>query len=117
MSSSQRAHPRVPISVNVNIVINTPEGRTVRAERMGNLSLGGVFIGMEDPPAFGTELSMEFRLASDAAVIRCRGFVAWSTRGKDEAPENRGIGVRLMGLSIADMKALSEYVDEKAARR
>lgn len=116
MSSQQRAHPRVPVSVHVNITVSTPEGRTVRAERMGNLSLGGVFIGMEDPPAFGTELSLEFRLSSESAVIRCRGFVAWSTRGKDEGPESRGIGVRLMGLRIADMKAVSAYVEEQTRR-
>ena len=111
--SSDRAHPRVPVSVQANISVHTPQGATVRAERVANISLGGIFIEMENPPAFGSELQIEMKLEGNHAGVRCTGFVAWSTRNHPEANGRAGVGLRLTGLSIADMKYLADYIEAR----
>ncbi|HET6345619.1 MAG TPA: PilZ domain-containing protein [Myxococcota bacterium] len=113
----ERAHPRVTASIHVNVTVATGAGRSVRAEKIANISLGGVFIEMPEPLGFGTEVSLEFKLTQERAPVRCKGFVMWSTKGKAEVPEGRkGIGVRLTDLSVADMKELSEFIDERLRR-
>ena len=90
----------------------------MRAERIANVSLGGVFVEMADPPGFGTELSLEFKLTQERAPVRCRGFVVWTTKGKENLDDaRRGIGVRLTDLSMADMKGLQAFIDERLAKK
>lgn len=76
--------------------------------------MGGVFIEMESPLPFGSELSLEFSLPVAPRVIRCQGFVVWSTKSSPErSPDGmEGIGVRLMGIGITEMRVLNEYVAE-----
>lgn len=113
-----RAHPRVTVSATASVSLSTKEGRILKADRIANISLGGVFIEMPDPPGFGAELSIEIKLSNDHPAMRCKGFVAWSTKGDPGMAEGRsGIGVRLMGLNIADMKTLSAYIEHRVAKK
>jgi uncharacterized protein (TIGR02266 family) len=107
--SKRRAHPRVPASVSATIRL--PEGGTHTASRLTNISLGGVFIDMEDPLAFGTEVSLEFTLPSAARTIQCRGLVVWTSKHGPSSEGKRGIGVRLMEIGIADMRVLADFIE------
>jgi uncharacterized protein (TIGR02266 family) len=107
--SKRRAHPRVPASVSATIRL--PEGETRTASRLTNISLGGVFIDMEDPLAFGTEISLEFTLPSAARTIQCRGLVVWTSKHGPAVEGKRGIGVRLMEIGIADMRVLADFIE------
>jgi hypothetical protein len=117
MGDKDRAHPRVSASIHVNVTVATPTGRSVRAEKIANISLGGIFIEMPDPPGFGAELNLEFKLAQDRPAIRCKGFVVWSAKGKTDVADGRvGMGVRLTDLSVADMKSVSDFIEDRARR-
>lgn len=111
MSSHRRAQPRV--QANLSVKVRLPEGATTRSELIRNISLGGVFIQMEEPLAFGTEVALEFSLPGAPGTIRCKGFVVWSTRTSPErAVEGMsGVGVRLMDIGITEMRALADYVE------
>lgn len=92
--------------------LRLPDGSTQVSGEILNISLGGVFIGMEDPPGFGTEFDLE--LALPAATVRCRGLVVWSTKTSPSRAGGRaGIGVRLMKIGVAEMRELESYISDK----
>jgi uncharacterized protein (TIGR02266 family) len=109
--SSKRQHPR--IQTNISVKIKGAGGQTTSTQRILNLSLGGVFVEMDDPLNFGQELELEFSLPSVTRQIRCKGFVVWTTKTSPErAQGKKGIGVRLMDIGIADMRVLSEFIEQ-----
>ncbi len=110
-SDSRRAQPRVQASISVKMRV--PGGQTTNTERIGNISLGGIFIYMEDPISFGAEVDLEFSLPVAPRVIHCKGFVVWSTKNEPDkaARMGHGIGVRLMDIGISDMRLLAEYIE------
>lgn len=110
--SNQRQHKRV--SANISVKLRSPDGRRTATEQIRNISLGGVFIEMHDPIPFGTDLELEFSVPADPRVIRCRGFVVWSTRSSpDKAQGLQGIGVRLMDIGVREMRLLNDYIEEQ----
>ena len=109
-TASRREHKRVNASITVKV--RSPDGRRATTEQIKNISLGGVFIEMENPLAFGTDIELEFSLPTEARVITCKGFVVWSTK---TAPErgggSQGIGVRLMDIGVREMRILNEFIE------
>jgi uncharacterized protein (TIGR02266 family) len=114
-TSSRRSQPRV--EANLTVKLRVPAGETTATNRIRNISLGGVFIEMDEPIAFGTEVQLEFSLPVAPRVIRCKGFVVWSTKTSPERVKDgvQGIGVRLMEIGIADMRTLAEYIEHELA--
>src|SRR5687767_8653275 len=101
MPSERRSNSRVDVDLSVKVKL--PDGRTTATEQIRNISLGGVFIEMEDPLAFGAEIALEFTVPVAPRTIRCKGFVVWSTRTHpDRVPGKMGVGVRLMDIGITD---------------
>lgn len=88
-----------------------PDGSRVTTERVMNISLGGIFVELEVPLAFGAQLGVEFSLPGDSRVIRCEGMVIWSTKtSPDKAPGRVGNGVRLASIGIEEMRRLAQSV-------
>ncbi len=112
MASKKRQHPRIEADIAVSI--RADGGGMMSTGRIRNVSLGGVFVEMAPLP-FGTELDMTFSLpAGPQRSLRCQGYVAWTTKESPErSPGMDGVGIRLSGLSVADMRALSEYIKEQ----
>ena len=99
----------------VTVAMRLPSGDRITEDRIRNISLGGVFIDMPEPLAFGSELKLEFTLPSNPTPkqIACEGFVIWSTRtNPDKAGGLSGIGVRLEKIGIAEMRALAAGVGQ-----
>jgi uncharacterized protein (TIGR02266 family) len=110
--SKKRAHVRVPTSVGVSISLT--DGTRMVGEKISNISLGGVFIEMAEPLAFGSELELEFTLPDAPRSLRCHGFVVWTTRGQTNVgPGQEGIGVRLLGVGLREMRLLAEFVEKQ----
>ena len=110
--SNQRQHKR--INANLSVKLRSPDGRRASTEFIRNISLGGVFIEMADPLPFGTDVELEFSLPVDPRLIRCRGFVVWSTRtSPDQGQGREGIGVRLMDIGVRDMRLLNEFIEQQ----
>jgi uncharacterized protein (TIGR02266 family) len=109
---SRREHNRVSTSISVKV--RSPDGRRATTEQIRNISLGGVFIEMDSPLAFGTDIELEFVLPVEARSITCKGFVVWSTKTSPERGGGlQGIGVRLMDIGVRDMRTLNEFIEEK----
>ena len=111
-ASKRREHKRVNATISVKV--RSPDGQWSSTEEIRNISLGGVFIEMEEPLAFGTDIELEFNLPINPRVIRCRGFVVWSTTTSPErAAGKKGIGVRLMDIGVREMRVLNQFIEEQ----
>lgn len=109
-SKIKRAHPRVATRIEARVKL--PDGRTLVTGHILNLSLGGVFIEMENPVGFGHEFELEFALPD--ATIRCRGLVVWSTKtAPQRAVGHSGVGVRLMKIGVGEMRQLETYISTR----
>jgi uncharacterized protein (TIGR02266 family) len=106
--SERRSNSRVMVALTVKV--RMPDGQMSQAEVIRNISLGGVFIAMDEPLPFGSELGLEFNLPQAPRVMKCRGFVVWSTKTNPERSDSPGIGVRLMDIGITDMRILNEFI-------
>ncbi len=103
----KRAHPRVQTRIEARV--HLPDGRTHVTGRISNLSLGGVFIEMEDPLGFGNEFDLEFNVPD--GMVRCRGLVVWSTKTEPaRAGGQHGMGVRLMQIGVGEMRQLEAFI-------
>ncbi len=110
--AAQRRHRR--IEADIEVQARTKKGAPVSTGRIRNVSLGGVFVEMDEPLGFGTELDLSFRLPAGAEDIVCTGFVVWSTKEKPEAmPGMQGVGVRLADIGVSEMRALNDYIEGK----
>ena len=98
----------------MDVKVRSPDGKRASTDSIRNISLGGVFIEMDDPLPFGTDVELEFTLPVNPRVIRCKGFVVWSTK---ETPERGGgtdgIGVRLMDIGVREMRLLNDFIEGK----
>lgn len=108
--ANKREHPRV--STRIEAKLKLPDGRTHTTGQILNLSLGGIFIEMEQPLGFGSEVDIEFALPK--TTIRCKGLVVWSTKTAPERAVGRsGMGLRLMQIGVSQMRELAEYIQER----
>jgi uncharacterized protein (TIGR02266 family) len=80
-----------------------------------DLSTGGLFLATEQSLPAGTPLRMEFILPTSESAIRCNALVAWvndpQQRKKPALPI--GMGVKFLDLTLADMDALREYINNE----
>ena len=110
--SSRREHKRIDASISVKV--KSPDGRRESSEKIRNISLGGIFIEMKDPLAFGTDIDLEFSLPVNPRLINCKGFVVWSTKESPERGQGmKGIGVRLMDIGVQEMRTLNEFIEQE----
>jgi hypothetical protein len=107
LDNQKRTHPRVATRIEVRLRL--PDGRTQSVAQILNMSLGGVFLEMDEPLGFGTELDLDFSVPG--TNLRCKGLVVWNTRtAPDRASGRTGMGVRLMSIGVADMRKLEGFV-------
>lgn len=103
----KRAHPRVSSDITVSVKVKG--GGPVTAGQIRNISLGGLFIEME-PLKFGVELDLTFRVPGGKSNMRCTGYIVWNTDTNPDRARMTGVGVRLTDITVADMRALSDFV-------
>lgn len=115
----ERRHPRVPASLSVTIKVKG--GAKGDLGRIENISLGGVFVEMREPLPFGIDLDLEFSLSDAMGVIRCKGFVVWTTKGAAGATEDhggkQGVGIRLTDIGVKEMRLLAGYIDSQLPKK
>ena len=95
----RRAHPRVHLAAQVEVVL---EGRSFLAV-VRNLSTGGVLIYTGNPAPEGSRLELVFTLPERDAPIRAQAVVRHVIDGSS-------MGVQLEGLSAEDAAAIRAYV-------
>lgn len=110
VGKAKREHKRVNATIDVKVC--TPDGSRSSTDRIRNISLGGVFIEMNEPLPFGTDVELEFELPINPRVISCKGFVVWSTKDSPERGGGTpGIGVRLMDIGVREMRQLNDFIE------
>src|SRR4051812_44642285 len=83
----------------VVVRVRADGGTMSESNLIANVSMGGVFVGMREPLAFGAEVQLEFILPVEPRTLRCPGFVVWSTKtSPDKARGQVGVAVRLTTL-------------------
>jgi hypothetical protein len=107
VDNQKRAHPRVQTRIEVRLRL--PDGRTQSVAQILNVSLGGIFLEMDEPLGFGAEVDLDFSVPG--SNIRCKGLVVWNTRtAPDRASGRSGMGLRLMHIGVADMRKLEGFI-------
>lgn len=95
----------------VSVKLRLPSGERVKQKQLFNISLGGLFIEMEEPLAFGSEVQLELEMPQQPHTIRCGGFVVWTTKTSPaKAPGHSGMAVRLTNIGISEMRRIAEQV-------
>lgn len=85
------------------------------ALRVGNLSVGGLFVATDRPPMKGQVLSLEIALKG-RPPFRIVGRVSWINRPeKPEAPAlPQGFGIKITQIAMADKLALVDLLKRSA---
>lgn len=109
--SAQKAAARSDARGGAAVTIRLASGKSVKSTQVWNISLGGVFVQLNEPLAFGAEGDFEFALGPGVGNVRCRGFVIWSTKeSPDKGNGKQGVGVRLTDLGVAEMRSIADVV-------
>jgi uncharacterized protein (TIGR02266 family) len=107
---NMREHPRASVDLAVKM---RSGGEAWAGNHIKNISLGGVFVAGDRLLSFGSELELEFSIPG-APSIKCKGLVIWTTKQyPDRGGGSTGMGLRLSGLSVADMRQISLLVKEQ----
>ena len=111
----RRAHPRKNATLEVRIA--RPNGTILEPQVVRNISLGGLFIQMDDPLPVGelVELNLALKLTNPPPhVVRCIGRVVWRADVDGQTPRAmRGIGVKMEGLNETEMRLIADYLERQ----
>lgn len=108
----RRATPRVPAALEVRFENLGQLGSVL----MSNMSRGGIFVSMDDPPAIGTELKLRIKVAAPPReIVLCGEVASWHVGPRFEVGK-RGMGVRFKGLSPGDQALVDELYDKQVER-
>jgi Tfp pilus assembly protein PilZ len=108
----RRATPRVPTCLEVGF----ENLRQLGSVLISNMSRGGIFVAMDEPPPIGTELKLRIRVASPAREIVLCGEVASLHVGPGFEVGKRGMGIRFKNLSADEQAMVDELYEKQVAR-
>ena len=72
-----------------------------------NLSLGGVFIQLENPFPLRTRVHLGFRLPGSELVVETDGLVVWSKPSK-------GMGIEFLEVTVKEHDAIRDYLTSRS---
>lgn len=111
MYMEKRVHPRVPfkIPVKYRVVEDPKEAKAVlngkkadKSSRTINISLGGLYLVVDQVLGVGSVLRLEMNMPEIARVIPSFAEVAWSN--------NTEVGLRFLAMKEEDVGALKDYL-------
>jgi hypothetical protein len=108
-SLDPRCGLRVPIHLPARV--ETPGGAFAATVR--NLSVGGAFVALAEPPEPSTPIALELRLGE--AELRCQATAVYAQPPgvPGRAIQEAGMGVAFRGLNEAESKRLRDFVRER----
>ena len=105
--ANRRSHPRIPVERAVQIQI---AGRVDAMAVTANVSAGGLFVKMPDPPPVGTRV--KFALDLGARAVRGHAEVAWIRLRRLDRDGPRGMGLRIVFLLDDGARYYDRFVAE-----
>jgi hypothetical protein len=106
-SERTRRHPRIAVRTLVELRV----AAITKSVWITDISKGGVFLSMADPPPSGTEIVLGFAVG-EGARLALRAIVRRTVTGEDP-----GAGVEFLSLEASDRRTLEEYVEELEGKR
>ncbi len=100
--AAQRDSIRVPTHLNVSF----ESYGEIREVLMTNLSRGGIFVASDRPLPIGTKVRVKIRVEESGNVINVPGEVVSQNIGADLVTEERGMGLRFVGLNPSQKKVV-----------
>ncbi len=97
MGVENRKHERIDTEYLVHVTV--PAGGNVLEGTCLNLSEGGLFVQMLDPPPQGSAHHMELRLEPIDQTVRVDGTVFWVRQEEPDSQLPPGVGMRFEGMS------------------
>lgn len=104
--SDVRKSPRVPVSLVTDVA--KPGG--IVPARICDVSAGGMFLELAQPPEVGTAIMVEMTLGARAMMLH--GIVTHSSKRATPAQEV-GVGVSFDRLEEGDARAIVDYVEAR----
>lgn len=104
--SDARTSPRVPVDLRVEVAC---PGR-ISTATVRDLSAGGMFLAMQNPPENGADLVIEMELGARKMLLR--GSVVHSSHRAAPGSEF-GVGIQFERLEDGDGRAVADYVDAR----
>ena len=109
--NERRKYPRV--QKKFKVTYSTPKEFT--ETYLFNISVGGVFVETNDPPAPGELINLKVLLPDEKKELDVLSEVVWCTRERWVAPEKThppGMGVKFLNLSTKDKVRMSISIPE-----
>jgi hypothetical protein len=113
LASGDALEPRRGLRVPIRLPVSLRHERATREAEISNLSVGGAYVALSDPPELGASLLLEFpigeRLLRTSAQVAHRQEDAGSSRA-DAGP---GMGVAFAPLASVEARLLAGFVRER----
>lgn len=113
LSSEDDLDPRTGLRVPIRLDVTIETAGDRRPGQIRNLSIGGAYVALPDPPAVGTEVSLALSLGDRPlklrACVRHRLAVAVPGRAENEP----GIGIQYPLPEAAESRALEDFLRER----
>ena len=110
MLEERRNYQRAPVSLAVRVQWGPRQERAT----IVNLSASGALLSMVDPPAEGTEVSLELALPQSAERINVSGRAVRVSEGPAPGEANgRGVGVEFTSVQPRHRRLLAQFVEKK----
>lgn len=105
--------PRAGLRVPIRLAATVRSGSASREACLRNLSLGGAYLALEDPPAVAATVAVEFGLGERpvAATGRVAHRLAEPLPGRAE--REPGFGIAFDPLADTDRRLLEEFIRER----
>lgn len=109
----RREHPRVPIEARVDVKFESLS--TFISTHSTNMSRGGMFLAVEEPPPVGTTLGFDLKLGDDFSLVRGRGEVVWAMPASEVGGSEAGMAVKFLALDDQSREFIDKMVDDVMA--
>lgn len=124
LKAEARGAPRVAVRVPVAIEVEAPgqgkgQGPTKLTAATVDISVGGLYVELLDPPVLGARVTAELTLPGFTVPVRATGVVVWVNRPFDKVKGSvpSGMGIRFADLPPAVKGALELFVSRSLPTR
>lgn len=124
LKAQARVAPRVPVRIPISLIVSGDEaaqgegGQRLQATTV-DVSAGGLYVELLDPPPVGSRLTAEFTLPGFSVPVRAPARVVWVNRPFDKVKGSipSGMGLRFLEPSAAAKGVVELFVARALAFR
>lgn len=114
--SDEQADRRASLRVPARLRVDFPSVESLRGQVMTNISRGGLFVAVTDPPAIGTRLTLHLHVESTGERLEIPVEVVSHNVGPHYEAEPLGMGLRFLDMDATVKQQLEALYDESLRR-